>query len=331
MSLLQLDGVSKRFTRRDGSSVRAVNEVSLTVAAGETLSVIGESGSGKSTLARLALGLLDCDTGSVEFDGARLDQMGARARRSVRARFSAVFQEPFESLDPRMRVGAIVGEPLVIHQRSASRADRHASVTTALEQVGLAGSFVGKYPGELSGGQQQRVSLARAIVTRPQLVVLDEPTSSLDLSVQAQVLRLLVDLRESLGMAYLFITHDMAVAEHLSHRIAVMYRGDMVEVGRTSTVLHRPAHPYTLGLLASTLSADPRQRTAGVTVPAATETGEADDGCGYYARCPFRSDPRCADERPGLREIAPQHWAATRCDTEVARVLAGASVMQRPR
>lgn len=318
--VLELSGVRKNFAARDGSTVRAVDHVSLSVGAGETVAIIGESGSGKSTLARLALGLLRCDSGKAVFAGEDLAGLDARGRRRVRSQVSAVFQEPFESLDPRMRVGSIVGEPLQIHGMSDSRQSRHKQVAEALEQVGLGGDFASKYPVELSGGQQQRVSIARAIVTKPRLIVLDEPTSALDLSVQAQVLSLLVELRAGLGMSYLFITHDLSVAEFLSHRIAVMYRGRVVELATADGILERPSHPYTLGLLSSTLSADMRGRSTRWSLPAVQRPAEAypDTACAYIDRCPFRSDPRCVTQDPPLRLVGPDHYAATFYDVDAA-------------
>lgn len=252
MSLLELEGVQKSFWHQ-GVRVRAVDGVDVHVEAAETVSIIGESGSGKSTLARLALGLIASDGGTIRFAGREWSKLGGRERRSQHSRMTVVFQEPFESLNPRMRVGSIIGEPLAIRRVPSGKAERRRLVDNAMEQVGLGGGFAAKYPSEMSGGQQQRVSLARAIVTQPQLIVLDEPTSSLDLSVQAQVLELLIQLRRSLGVAYLFITHDIEVAEYLSDRIAVMYQGRVVEHGPTRDVLDRPSNDYTKRLLASVL------------------------------------------------------------------------------
>lgn len=287
-SLVHLKHVKKTFQRSSGGVIHAVNDVSFLIDSGETLGLIGESGSGKSTIGRIVLGLLQPDDGEIRFSGQDIMSLSKSELRDARADMTIVFQEPYASLNPRMSVGSIIEEPLVIHEKPLSREGRRARVIDALDHVALNESFYGRYPHELSGGQQQRVGIARAIVTRPRFVVLDEPTSSLDLSVRAQILQLLANLQEEFGLAYLFISHDIHSVEYFSARIAVMYFGQIVEVGQTSEVFASPQHPYTQALLSSSLSADPdvtRARfmlTGEIPSPTALPTG-----CFLYGRCPI--------------------------------------------
>lgn len=256
--LLCATDLHKEFSRSDGAPVKAVDGVSFQIRAGETLGLIGESGSGKSTVGRLVLNLLPADSGSILFDEIELTSLKPAAMRAMRRRIQVVFQEPYGALNPRMNVSSIVGDPLAIHQPQLSRRDRAAVVKDTLAAVGLTPDMMDRHPGALSGGQQQRVGIARAIITQPDFVLLDEPTSSLDLSVRAQILRLLGDLRESFGLTYLFISHDISTVEYFCDQILVMYRGRIVEAGPTSQVLNDPQHGYTKALLSATLSADPR-------------------------------------------------------------------------
>ncbi len=264
MSLVEVDRISKTFAprQRSGEPVHALQGVSLRIEAGETLAVIGESGSGKSTLGRAVLRLLDVDEGTVVFDGTDLGTLAPKPLRAQRANMQIVFQEPYESLNPRLPVGAVVAEPLEIHEPQLGRSEVRRQVVATLDRVGLTQDFADRLPGELSGGQQQRVGIARAIISEPSFMVLDEPTSSLDLSIRAQVLDLLADLQKSFGMAYLFVSHDMHTVEWVSDRIAVMYRGEIVETATTADLFASPQHPYTETLLSARLSADPRERHA---------------------------------------------------------------------
>ncbi len=264
MSLVEVHEVHKTFAarQRGGDPVRALRGVSLTVEAGETLAVIGESGSGKSTLGRAVIRLLDVDDGTVTFDGHDLGALSPAALRAQRAHMQVVFQEPFESLNPRLSVGAIVAEPLQIHRPELSTTDTRDTVRRTLDRVGLPPALAQRLPGELSGGQQQRVGIARAVVSRPRFVVLDEPTSSLDLSIRAQILALLAELQRDLGLAYLFVSHDMHTVEWVSDRVAVMYRGEFVETRPTTELFAAPRHDYTKTLLSARLSADPREKHA---------------------------------------------------------------------
>ena len=313
MSLVTLSGVRKTF-RRGRDRVHAVNGVDLHVEAGETLALIGESGSGKSTVGRLALGLLQPDEGTVVVDGMHLEQLDRKALQAARRDMTIVFQEPFQSLDPLMSVGHTIEEPLVIHERSLTPAERRERVTDTMRRVILDPGLFDRRPSELSGGQQQRAGVARAIVTGPRFVVLDEPTSSLDLSVQAGILELLANLQEELGLAYLFISHDIGTVDFFSDRVAVMYLGQVVETGPKAAVLDSPRHPYTEALLSAALSADPDEQPPHISltgdIPSPTELPE---GCFFYSRCGYRGDARCATENPPLREVGPGHWAATFC------------------
>jgi ABC-type microcin C transport system duplicated ATPase subunit YejF len=254
-ALLELRGIVKSF-HKGGEEFRAVDGVDLQLYPHESVGLIGESGSGKSTVARLALMLLRPDEGSVRFDGKELTTLDARAMRAVRSDLQVVFQEPFESLDPQWTVRECVSEPLDVQKPRLPKAERERLVQTALEEVGLDG-FGDRYPAQLSGGQQQRVGIARAIVVRPKVIILDEPTSSLDLSVRAEILQLLRELQASLGVAYLFITHDLATIERFSDRIIVMRHGRIVEEGSASQIILSPTATYTRDLLDARLSVIP--------------------------------------------------------------------------
>lgn len=309
MTLLALHQVAKTF-RRDRTAVYAVNGVTLDIGPGETLGLIGESGAGKSTVGRLALYLQEPDSGRVTFNGNDLSTLGPRDLRAMRARMTVVFQEPYQSLNPRMKIRDIVEEPLRIHEPQLSRRERSLRIRQTLEHVALPNSLAERYPHELSGGQQQRVGIARAIITMPQFIVLDEPTSSLDLSVRAQVLELLASLQSKFNLAYLFISHDVDSVRHLSSRVGVMYLGQIVELGPTEAVCAAPRHPYTQALLSASLSIDPecrpqRLRLAG-EYPSPTELPA---GCPLVGRCPIEIPP-CATTAIELRPIAPDHSVA---------------------
>ena len=292
---MALQAVEKAFQQRSGPDVHAVNGVTFEIGARETLGLIGESGSGKSTVARLALGLLEPDVGSVRFDGTDLSDLDRNARRTLRSKLTVVFQEPYESLNPRMNVGQIVEEPLNIHERHLSKEQRRERVFDALESVRLGLNLYARFPKNLSGGQQQRVGIARALVTRPKMIVLDEPTSSLDVSVRAQILTLLSDLQQQLDLAYLFISHDIHTVEYISDHLAIMYLGQIVEIGLTSQVFANPQHPYTRGLLSSRLSPNPRVVMPRYRlldeIPTATDLP---DSCYLTGRCPIEIE-RCSE------------------------------------
>ena len=299
----------KRFRgrRRGQPEIVAVDDVSFSVRRGTSLGLVGESGSGKSTVARCVLGLLPADGGSIEVLGRQIVGAEANDLRSWRRDMQIVFQEPYESLDPRIRIGAAIAEPLQIHTELRGEQLR-ARVLELMELVALRGALRDRYPHELSGGQQQRVNIARALATHPSVVVLDEPTSSLDVSVRADILRLLRRLQEELHLTCLFISHDLPTVRNICDRVAVMYHGRLVEEGPVGEVLRNPAHPYTEFLLGSELPIDPDIKPR--TRPVAGEHGpHLGGGCVFALRCPLRVD-RCEDEQPPLVAAGPSHVAA---------------------
>ncbi|MEZ4422093.1 MAG: ATP-binding cassette domain-containing protein [Gemmatimonadota bacterium] len=304
--------IRRGVLRRQVGAIRAVDGVSFELAAGETLGLVGESGSGKSTTGRALLRLLEPTAGTVRFDGIDLGTLAAEALRRLRRDMQIVFQDPMASLNPRRTVGATVREPLDVHGLG-SPVQRTARVAELLARVGLDPAFAQRYPHEFSGGQRQRIGIARALATQPRFVVADEPISALDVSIQAQIVNLLADLKEELGLTYLFIAHDLAMVRHLSDRVAVLYLGRLAEIGPTAQVFARPRHPYTQALLAAIPVADPSRRAeARIAVQ-----GELPDpsrpppGCPFHPRCPRATDV-CRRETPLLSGTAdaPAHQAA---------------------
>ncbi|MBW4023004.1 MAG: ABC transporter ATP-binding protein [Proteobacteria bacterium] len=297
--------------------VQAAKEVSFAIGKGESFGLVGESGCGKTTLGRLVLGLLPPDGGVIRFDGQDITKVEPTARRALRRQMQMVFQDPYSSLNPRIRIGSAIGEPIRLH--GIVPPDEVAGeVARLLERVGLPASAASRYPSELSGGQRQRVGIARALSVRPKLLVADEAVSGLDVSVRAQVLNLLADLRRDLGLTLMFISHDLGVIEYLCETVGVMYLGTMVEYGPTSAVFARPAHPYTRALLASIPRADPS--AVGQETPLAGEPPSPVDppsGCPFRTRCPS-ARPLC--ETPPPRVMLPGgHWAVCHFATEVVR------------
>jgi oligopeptide/dipeptide ABC transporter ATP-binding protein len=289
--------------------VHAVDGVSFSVGRGETLGLVGETGSGKSTVGRILVRLQKPDSGRVTFEGADLLALEGRALRDRRREFQIVFQDPMASLNPRMRVGDIVAEPLLIH-RVGDRAERRRRAEALLARVGLDGATLDKFPHEFSGGQRQRVGIARALALDPKFIVLDEPVSALDVSVQAQVVNLLQDLQEERGLTYLFIAHGLQVVAHVSTRVAVMYLGRIVEEGPTEAIFARPLHPYTKALLEAVPEPDPARsgrppELKGELVSAV----DLPEGCRFAPRCPLAQE-RCRREDPQLREFGGGHCAA---------------------
>ncbi len=298
--VLSLRAVGKAF-HRGGLTTTAVDAVDLEVGERETVGLIGESGSGKSTLARIALMLITPSCGEVRFEGEELTALSPRQLRVRRARMQIVFQEPAEALDPQHTVGWSVAEPLTARRDRPSPGEVRERVAEALRMVRLDPALATRYPGQLSGGQQQRVGIARAIISRPSLLVLDEPTSSLDLSVRAGIIALLQQLQADLGLAYLFISHDLSTVEYLADRLVVMYRGRVVESGPTAALIAAPGHPYTRALVDARLDVDPRVLPAPAPETAVGATTPAETGCPYAHRC-----PRVADDcRTATVTLAP--------------------------
>ena len=313
--LVEAQGLSRNFPMRHGllgkrRDVWAVRDVSLTIARGETLGVVGESGCGKSTLGRMMLGLDAPTLGRVTFDGRDLAGLRAAEKRRLSRRMQMVFQDPFGSLDPRRSVGAQIGDGLRIH-RIVPASDIQKSVAGLLEQVGLSPGTASRRPHEFSGGQRQRIAIARALSTRPDFIVADEPVSALDVSIQAQVVNLLMDLRRDLDLAMLFISHDLHVVRHISTRIVVMYLGRIVEDGPSDRVFGAPAHPYTRALLSSTPSLHPRRDDSahGVLPGELPSPANPPSGCPFRTRCPV-AEPRCAEALPAFRTMGPGWKAA---------------------
>lgn len=291
MPLLEVHGLVMEYPSRNGKGpLRAVDRVSLSLAKGQTLGIVGESGSGKSTLARLILRLIEPTSGKIYFDGDNLLTLDSASLRRRRREMQIVFQDPYASLDPRMTIGAIISEPLAIH-RLGNRRDRQARVARLLELVGLDPAAARRYPHEFSGGQRQRIGIARAIALEPKLLVLDEPVSALDVSIQSQVLNLLMDLKARLGLSYIFISHDLSVVEHMSDDIAVMYLGRVVERGQAHRLFADPRHPYTRALVSAVLDPDPSIKRERVLLKGdQTAQDIIPQGCRFHPRCPFTMD-----------------------------------------
>jgi peptide/nickel transport system ATP-binding protein len=322
--LLAVDELAKHYRLprekllESGPVVRALQGVSFTLGAGRSLGVVGESGSGKSTLARLVMALEAPTAGRVRLDGAELHALPPAALRAARAKLQMVFQDPYGSLDPRRTVGHTVTEPLRLLHR-ADAAEQRARAAEALDAVGLPGSALQRYPHEFSGGQRQRIAIARALITRPKLIVADEPVSALDVSVQAQVLNLMQDLQQRFGLALLFISHDLAVVDLVCDDVIVLYQGRIVEHGAPDVLFRRAAHPYTRALMLAVPRLKPGARRSKPATVAAAATGPA-DGCAFAPRCPW-AEARCLDQRPLLRSLGAGNAAAClRAEDVAARV-----------
>jgi oligopeptide/dipeptide ABC transporter ATP-binding protein len=302
---LRIEDLVKHFPargvqRQRGTVVHAVDGVSFEIAPRETLGLVGETGCGKSTVARLVTRLLEPTSGRIEFDGIDITHWSRRRLRPLRRRLQIVFQDPYSSLNPRRRVGSIVGDPLRVHRIGAFE-ERRARVASVLQLVGLDPSHADRYPHQFSGGQRQRIGVARAIVTNPQLVVADEPVSALDVSIQAQVLNLIEDLRQEFGLALLFISHDVSVVRHVSDRVAVMYLGKIVELAETERLFDSPQHPYTAALLAAVpVARAGRRRRERVPVRGEPPSPlNPPSGCRFRTRCPFAQQV-CVEVEPPL-------------------------------
>jgi oligopeptide/dipeptide ABC transporter ATP-binding protein len=310
-ALLQVESVSKRF-RVGGQTLHAVESVSFEVEAGQTLGVVGESGSGKSTLGRVALGLLPADTGRVLFEGQDLAYLGPRELRARRRHLQMIFQNPLASLNPRMTMGEAIEDAMIIQKIGGSAKARRARVGDLLERVGLPRSVRDAHPFELSGGQQQRVGIARALSLSPKVVVCDEPVSAVDVSIQVQIIELLQELQQELGMAYVFISHNLAVVQYLSDTVLVLYLGEVVEQAPADQLFDAPQHPYTKALIDSVLTIPRSAADRQIIRPPRGEIPSPltpPSGCPYHPRCPIATT-RCREEKPALRPVGQGRMAA---------------------
>jgi peptide/nickel transport system ATP-binding protein len=318
--LLQVNDLKKHFPvrghllKRNASRVYAVDGVSFEIARGETLSLVGESGCGKSTVGRAILRLFDITAGQVVLDGQRIDDLSPDRLKQMRRRVQVVFQDPFSSLNPRLRVRAILAEPIRNFGLAKSSAELESKVASLLDTVRLPRDALDRRPHEFSGGQRQRICIARALAAEPDLIVCDEAVSALDVSVKAQIVNLLQDLQREFGLALLFISHDLAIVEHMTHRVAVMYLGKIVEIAAREQIFASPKHPYTKALLSAVPVPDPTVRRTPIILKGDVPSPiNPPSGCRFHTRCPFVFD-RCRTEEPELRQRAEGQWAACHLD-----------------
>ncbi|SLN72713.1 ABC transporter ATP-binding protein [Oceanibacterium hippocampi] len=314
--VLAVKALRKHFPLQSGllsrsqQVVHAVNDVSFHVDHGETLGLVGESGCGKSTVGRTILKLINPTAGSIQIDGTEIADLSRREMRPYRRRMQIIFQDPYSSLNPRMTAGDMVGEPLTVHG-IASGQEKEDRIAALFQKVGLRSDQIRRFPHEFSGGQRQRIGIARALALDPKLIIADEPVSALDVSIQAQVINLLMDLQEEFGLSYLFIAHDLSVVEHISHRVAVMYLGHIVELAERRALFRTPQHPYTEALLSAVPVADPKRKRADRIILKGDVPSPVSlpSGCPFHTRCPV-AVAACKSEVPALREVRPNHWAA---------------------
>jgi oligopeptide transport system ATP-binding protein len=316
MPLLEVKNLKVHFPVKRGmfqaahEFVRAVDEVSFGIAPGETLGLVGESGCGKTTLGRAIVRLVEPTAGTVSLEGADITQLEGAALRAQRRKLQMIFQDPYGSLNPRMTVQDIVGEALDIHGLAENKSARQKRIAELLKAVGLDATYAQRYPHEFSGGQRQRIGIARALAVEPKLIVCDEPVSALDVSVQAQIINLLQDLQQQHGIAYLFIAHDLAVVEHISRRVMVMYLGTIVELAEARAIIRAPKHPYTQALISAVPVVDPDSKRQRIVLPGDVPSPiNPPPGCPFHPRCPIAED-QCRAKIPALKEIAPGHFAA---------------------
>lgn len=311
--LVEIRNLSKEFAIRGGlwsgarNTVKAVQDVSLDIRKGETLGLVGESGCGKSTLGRCLLRLIEPSSGRVLYRGREITVLASAEMKKLRRRMQIVFQDPYGSLNPRMKIRSVLEEPLIIHGLFNGRKERLRRVEELLDLVGLPAESMDKYPHEFSGGQRQRIGIARALAVEPEFLVCDEPVSALDVSIQAQIINLLMDLQTRLGLTYLFIAHDLNVVRHISHRVAVMYLGRIVEAAEAETLYSRPQHPYTQALLSSVPHPDPQAPKKRILLEGDVPSPvHPPSGCAFHPRCARRLD-RCPSDPPQLKETSADH------------------------
>lgn len=317
--LLEIEHLKKYFPIKGvrGPGVQAVEDVSLYIKRGETLGLVGESGCGKTTLGRTILRLYEPTSGKIVYDGVTIFEKDGKKKTAVkmlpyRRKMQIIFQDPSASLDPRMTVGEIIGEALDIHKLCSDKVARKDRIRELLEMVGLNTEHANRYPHEFSGGQQQRVGIARALAVNPEFIVCDEPISALDVSIQSQVVNMLEDMQEELGLTYLFIAHDLSVVRHISNRIGVMYLGTMVELSTSYELNKNPLHPYTKTLISAVPVPDPEKSKTRQRIVLEGDIPSPinpPSGCRFHTRCPYAT-ARCKEEVPEFRELAPNHWAA---------------------
>lgn len=312
--LLEVKDLYKWFDIRSGllsrtvGYVKAVDGVSFKVRKGETIGLVGESGCGKTTVARVILRLIDATKGEILFDGENITKLKGRRLHQVRRKMQIVFQDPYASLDPRQQIKSIIEEPMKIHHLTASRTEADEAAAKLISRVGLNRDHLLRFPHEFSGGQRQRIAVARALAINPELIVLDEPTSSLDVSVQAQILNLLRTLQKDFNLTYIFISHNLSVIKHMSDRIAVMYLGRIMEIADTEELFQNPKHPYTHALLSAIPNPNPEKRTKKAMLEGDVPSPvNIPSGCRFRTRCPYATQ-KCSEEVPVSREIYPNHW-----------------------
>jgi oligopeptide transport system ATP-binding protein len=315
-ALLRVKNLKKYFPIRGGlfsrevARVHAVDDVSFEILKGETLGLVGESGCGKSTTGRCILRLIEPTSGEVWFGDQNVTTLDKRSLRHLRRDMQIIFQDPYASLNPRMTVGSIIGEALIIHKLAKSKREREERVVHLLETVGMNADHLRRYPHEFSGGQRQRIGIARALAVSPKLIVADEPVSALDVSIQAQVINLLEDLQKQFNLTYLFIAHDLSVVEHISTRVAVMYLGKIVEIAAAKELYTNPTHPYTEALLSAVPIPDPAVKRKRILLEGDVPSPiKPPSGCRFHTRCPVRV-PSCSENEQVLKQISPGHWVA---------------------
>jgi len=304
--------ITRGVIRRHVGDVKAVDDVSFTIYKGETLGLVGETGCGKTTVGRTVIRLYDPTAGQILFDGVDITRLRGESLRHMRRRMQMIFQDPYASLNPRMTVGAILSEPLVVH-RVAQGKERRKRVEELLDLVGFSSYFINRYPHEFSGGQRQRIGIARALALNPDLIICDEPISSLDVSIQAQVVNLLEELQDRLGLTYLFIAHDLSMVRHISDRIAVMYLGKIVELADRDEIYLNPLHPYTQALMSAVPVPDPeveKQRHRIILQGDLPSPANPPKGCNFNTRCPVADAGLCFEADPEFREVKPGHFVA---------------------